>query len=178
MHFSFSDFVYCAANPSMVQFSPAEIWNITQYRCHSQRKLQYEDLRVCRCQSEDRFMFLLMKTKYPVHIMMFGMVIHDGGFMAPFIFLQSLTLNTEAYIKFLAEVVGATSSYKTLRHATQARESNVGRQNISATTTPLSYLSLQISIPLIIKHDTKGRLKITIPTVFTNLIKKVVGKVC
>ena len=36
-----------------------------------------------RCQSEDRFIF--MKTKYPVHIMVYGLVTSDGDAMPQFI---------------------------------------------------------------------------------------------
>ena len=46
-----------------------------------------------------------MKTKYPVHITMFGVVISDGDVKLPLIFLHGLRLNTEAYIKYLEELV-------------------------------------------------------------------------
>ena len=37
-------------------------------------------------QSEDRFIFLLMKTKHPVHIIMFGVVTSDSDVILSFIF--------------------------------------------------------------------------------------------
>ncbi len=46
-----------------------------------------------------------MKPKHLVHIMMFGVVTTDGDIIPPFIFLQGLELNTEAYVKFLEEVM-------------------------------------------------------------------------
>ena len=46
-----------------------------------------------------------IKTKHPVHIMVFGVVTKDGDVMHPLIFPQGLKLNTEAYIKCLEEVV-------------------------------------------------------------------------
>ena len=40
-----------------------------------------------------------MKTKYPVHIMVFGVVTSDGDVMPQFILPHSLRLNMEANIK-------------------------------------------------------------------------------
>ena len=48
------------------------------------RKLQYEYLRVSWCQSEDRFILILMKTKHPVHIIVVVMVTCDGEVMPLF----------------------------------------------------------------------------------------------
>ena len=48
---------------------------------------------------------ILMKTKRPVYIMVLGMVTSDSDIMPPFIFLHSLRLNTEDYIKCLEEVL-------------------------------------------------------------------------
>ena len=48
---------------------------------------------------------ILMKIKYPVHIMVFQMVTCDSDIKAPFIFSQGLRLNIEAYIKCLEEAV-------------------------------------------------------------------------
>ena len=42
-----------------------------------------------------------MKTKRPVHIMVFGVVTSDGDVMPTFIFPHGLTLNTVAYSKRL-----------------------------------------------------------------------------
>ena len=41
---------------------------------------------------------IMMKTKYPVHIMVFGAVTCDGNITRPFIFLHGLRLNSEVYI--------------------------------------------------------------------------------
>ena len=43
----------------------------------------------------------MMKTKHPVHIMLFGAVISNGAIMLPFIFQHGHKLNMEAYIKCL-----------------------------------------------------------------------------
>ena len=48
---------------------------------------------------------IVMKTKHPVHIMVFGVVSCDGDVMPPFIFLHGLNLNIEAYIKCLQKIV-------------------------------------------------------------------------
>ena len=85
MRFNCTSFVYCAANPnqlyticrgsnSMRQFTPPEI----SKRWHSGRKRQYEDYTVFGGQSENRFIFKLMKTKQPVSIMLSGMVTSDS----------------------------------------------------------------------------------------------------
>ena len=68
-------------------------------------KLKYGDLRMFGCQSENRFIFTLMKCKHPVYIMVFGVVTSGGDIMSQFIFLHGLRLNMEAYIKCLEEVV-------------------------------------------------------------------------
>ena len=59
--------------------------------CHSRQKRQYEYFSVFGCQAEDRFVFILMKTKHSVHIIVFGMVTNDGDAMAPFIFASDST---------------------------------------------------------------------------------------
>ena len=58
-------------------------------------------LEAFQCQYEDRFIFILMKTKDPLNIMVFKMIIRDGDIMPLFIFPHGLRLNTEAYIKCL-----------------------------------------------------------------------------
>ena len=94
---------------------------------HSCSKLQYEDFRVFGCQSKGRFIFMFMKTKHPVHIMVLEMVTSNGDVMPPFVSQHGFWLNTEAYIKCLMEVVlplsrgwlleDPTSGKRTLRHA-------------------------------------------------------------
>ena len=46
-----------------------------------------------------------MKTKHPVHIKVFGAVTSDGDFIPPITFPHGLTVNIEANIKCLEEVV-------------------------------------------------------------------------
>ena len=48
---------------------------------------------------------VMMKTKHPVHIMMFEMVISNVNIMPPFIYPHGAWLNTETYIKYLEEVM-------------------------------------------------------------------------
>ena len=112
--------------------------------------------------SADRFIFILMKTKHPVLIVLFGVLISDGNFVPPFIFTHSLKLNTETSIKCPEEVMypgsrrwlleSPKSGNKTLYHAAQAGESSFGFQKISQTTLPQTYgrLNPQITIPLIL----------------------------
>ena len=47
----------------------------------------------------------VMKTKHPIHIMMFGMVTSDSDVMPPFIFPHHFRLNAEAYVKCLEKVI-------------------------------------------------------------------------
>ena len=61
--------------------------------------------RFHRCQSKERFIFILMKTKHLIDIMMFGVVTSSGYIMPPFIFLHDLRLNMNTYIKCLEELV-------------------------------------------------------------------------
>ena len=48
---------------------------------------------------------IMMKTKHPVHIMMFGVNSSDSDFTPQSIFPHGLRLNIEAYIKCIKEVV-------------------------------------------------------------------------
>ena len=114
------------------------------------------------CQSEKRFIFILLKTKYSLHLVVFGVVISNGDVLPPFIFPHDLRLNTEVYTKWPKEVVllwikwmaveNPTSGNRTLHHATQAGKLNVGCKKISANTSPLTsgHLTPQIAIPLTI----------------------------
>ena len=70
---------------------------------HSCWKCQYKDFRVLGCQSEDRFIFI--KTKHPIHIIVLRVITSNVDVMSPSIFPCCLTLNTEAYIKGLEELV-------------------------------------------------------------------------
>ena len=59
----------CKESSTMTQFTLPEIWKLA-----FTAEAQYEDLTVFGYQSVNRFTFILMKTKHPVCIMMFGMV--------------------------------------------------------------------------------------------------------
>ena len=48
---------------------------------------------------------ILMKTKYPVNVLGFGVVISAGDMMSPFIFPHSFWFNIKVYSKFLEEIV-------------------------------------------------------------------------
>ena len=63
-------------------------------------KFPPEDFRLFGWQSEDRFIFLLIKTKLSVH-MMFGMVTYGGNVMSLFIFTNNLRVNTGSCKKCL-----------------------------------------------------------------------------
>ena len=110
------------------------------------------------CQSEDRFIFILMKAKHRIYIMLFKVVTSNDNLMPLFIFSHSFKLNTEVYIKCFKEIVlpwiervaagRPNLCNKILRHVTQAV---FGSQKISATSSlTSSHHTLQIAIPLII----------------------------
>ena len=48
---------------------------------------------------------ILIKSKHPVHTMVFGVVTSNGNVMPSFIFPYGLRLNTEAYVNYLEKVV-------------------------------------------------------------------------
>ena len=48
---------------------------------------------------------IVIKTKYPVHIMVFGVVTSNGDVMLSFIFLHGFILKMAAYTKCLEEVM-------------------------------------------------------------------------
>ena len=87
---------------------------ITKFTClkiskrhawHSCWKIQYEDFRVFRCQSNNRIIFTLLKTKYPVQMIALWMVTSNGNVLPPFIFPNGLKLNIKAYTKSLEKEV-------------------------------------------------------------------------
>ena len=55
-------------------------------------------------QYEDRFIFILMKTKHSVHIMVFELFTSNGDVMPPFTIPHRTRFNVEADIKCLEEV--------------------------------------------------------------------------
>ena len=87
-----SGFVYCAAKlESVGNCEESSIMilsrNLETACCisrHSLQNLQYEVFRVFGCQSEDKFIFILMKTKHPVHIRAFEVVTSKIDVMHPF----------------------------------------------------------------------------------------------
>ena len=116
---------------------------------------------------DDWFMLILMKIKPPIHIMAFGEVTSDGDVKPPFLFSHGHRLNTETCIKCIEEVVlpwsrerlleYPTSGNRTLHHATQAEETRVSSEKISATTSALTsgHLTSQNAISLIIMSRVK-----------------------
>ena len=62
---------------------------------HSHQNIQHKHFTMLGCQSEERF--ILMKTKHPVHIMVFV--------WSQAMVILCLRLNTEAYIEWLEKVV-------------------------------------------------------------------------
>ena len=57
------------------------------------------------CQSKDRLIFILMKTKHHVYIMVLGVIIINGKFMPLVIYLRRLRLSSEAIIERVEAVV-------------------------------------------------------------------------
>ena len=90
----------------MTQFAPPEIWKrqAVLFGIHKWR-LQYEDFTDFGFQSENRFILTRMKNKPPVHITVFEEVISNMDAIPPFIFLHAQRIHTEAYTKYLEEVL-------------------------------------------------------------------------
>ena len=83
---------------------PNTLWFFSDEKCFCQnRMVNSQNDRWFALYPQD--VPILMKTKHPVHIMVFGVVSSDGDIMPPFIFPHGLKLNTEAYIKCLEKVV-------------------------------------------------------------------------
>ena len=88
-------------------------------------KSQYEVFIVLVSQYEDRFIFVLMKTKHPAHLMMFRVVTSDENVIPSLFSSHSLKFNTESYIEDLVgieltwnERVATGRPYRTLYHTT------------------------------------------------------------
>ena len=80
----------------MKELSPPEIWK----RHAVLIAIPNEDSRMFGCQYEDRLIFILMRSKHPVHIRKFVVVNRDSDVMPPFILTHGLRLNMVAYIIF------------------------------------------------------------------------------
>ena len=86
----------------------------------------------------------------------------------------------------MLQLEGPMSCNRTLHHATKERESSLGSQKISMTTSPLTSgcLTPQIAISLIIicgmqlTEKLKEKLKVKIIASFTNLNKETFSKAC
>ena len=102
----------------------------------------------------------VMKTKHPVHIMVFGVATHDSDVIPPFVFLHGFRHNTEALICTWTRLCCSgsrgwlledpMSGNRTLCHIAQAVEPNLGCRKISVTSPLTSVcLTFQIAIPLI-----------------------------
>ena len=76
---------------------------------------------------------IVMKSKHPIHIIVFGVVTSDGDIISPFIFSHGLRRNTETNI-FCVKKVGffldregdRMSGNRILPHVTQAGECSFG----------------------------------------------------
>ena len=159
----------CAANKSqlniawekkgtMLQFTHPKCRNGMLCCWQSRRKFQYKDFNEFGCQFEDRFIFIMMKSKNPVY-MVFEVVTCNGDVMPPFILPPGLRFNTEAKIKFLVEVVlpwieriAAGKLYVWQQGSGSYHTSSTGCQKISATTWLLTSgrLTSQVAIPLVV----------------------------
>ena len=86
----------CKESSTMAQFTPPEIWK-------QHTVLHGIDTEGSECMSVNlRANHIhIDETKHP----MFEIISSDGDVMPPFIFQHSHTLNAEAYIKYLGEVV-------------------------------------------------------------------------
>ena len=60
-----------------------------------------EDFKVFWCQSKDRFIYIYIKTKHPVHVVVFWEFMSNGDFMFPFSFSHCLRLNIKCLDKFM-----------------------------------------------------------------------------
>ena len=74
----------------MTKFIPPEIWKWHTVLVGIIPEVQIQKFECLA----DSFIFILMKTKHPVHIMVFEMVSGDSDVMLPFIFQNCLRLNT------------------------------------------------------------------------------------
>ena len=96
--------------------------------------------------SDERFLFILMKTKHSVHIMMFRVFTSNDDVIPSSIVPHGFTLNTESYFKCLYKVVLSCTERVASRrpyvcqHDTAtcctSREPSVDRKKISAFTSP------------------------------------------
>ena len=125
--------------------------------CNSRKKRQYEDL--FGYQSEYRFRFILMKTKYPVYII---------GWSQAIVTLCLLSSSHIVYIKCLAEVaipwIERVGCWRTVRLAiglcvrSQKQENpDKFKGKFLRPPHPLACVRLtrQIAIPLIIMHEVR-----------------------
>ena len=103
------------------------------------------------------FIFILMKIKRSIHIMMLGVVSNYGDIMLPFVFPHGLRFTIAADIKFLKEVVllwieSAVAERLRLTTGLCARVPRLESQKLSATVSLLTSgpLTSQITILWII----------------------------
>ena len=84
----------------MMQFTLPEIWNqnAVLLGIHT-RGSNIKVFIVFWYQSEDRFIFILMKPKHPVHTIVFGVVTSDGDVMPPLILAHLGTWPTSNALK-------------------------------------------------------------------------------
>ena len=133
--------IVCQKSNTMMPFSSPENWKLMTVllRINDGSSISYI-LKVFERQSEDRIK--LMKTRYPVHIMMFGLVTSDGNLVSAFIFAYGSRLNTEVFIKCLEEVVLSLSdrvAVTGLWTMPSKYENPLLDENISAATSPITF---------------------------------------
>ena len=147
----------------MTRFTPAEIWKqpVVLLGIHAGRP--NTKISAFGCQSEDRFIFILMKTNHPVHIIVSGVVTCDRDVLLSFIYPHGLALSKKAYIKCQEEVVLSLiegwmcqleDRSDVWQHATQTEKPSLSCLKISVTTSPLKsvHLTPQLVIFLIIMY--------------------------
>ena len=105
---------------------------------------------------------MVMKTKYSVHIMVFGVVTSDSDVMLTFIFPHGLRHNTKAYIKCLEEVqlpwIDSVATGRSYIWQQDSTSCYIGRRTqcrlwenlCNHITFSIGHQTLQIAIPLII----------------------------
>ena len=138
------------------------------------------------CQSENRFIFIEMKIKHPVHMLVFGVVTSDGDVVVSII-LYGLTFQHEGLHSAPLDREGGRSYIwqKDSAPCNTSRRIQVwSSKNFCADTTPNICLPnspdcnlLDYYVSVAVKSDTKDKLKARIKAAFANL-NNIIGNVC
>ena len=97
---------------------------------------QSKDFRKFGCQSEDRFIFILMKIKHPFCILLFEMVPNNVNVMPPFIFLRHLRLNMEKTCQLELQNASTGFLLKGNPHSTQMNALDMILKNLMVRFQP------------------------------------------